>query len=257
MGRSYFNYISCDKQINFDYYETNSSFHDQMIFLDHYNILSNFTDRCAIYVGLNQFSYTLTVHILNTNPKQIHKRFLEVQSKSLSKSNTMVITNCLFIDNQDPHLLCLVGVNAYFNRCQFENNDCKMLISVSKSEILVFSYCTFHHNKMIYGLIATVYDFSNIRTEHCNFYENSASILVYMHKKNPREEFYHINCTQIVTVIIKNTTFNKNNFLRTSFMTIGCARLLLIGPVKFHNITDLTTNIKFSFDDINNFFSTL
>ena len=255
MGKSYFNYISCDKQINFDYYETNSSFHDQMIFLDHYNILSNFTDRCAIYVGLNQFSYTLTVHILNTNPKQIHKRFLEVQSKSLSKSNTMVITNCRFIDNQDPHLLCLVGVNAYFNRCQFENNDCKMLISVSKSEILVFSYCTFHHNKMIYSLIATVYHFSNIKTEHCNFYENSASILVHMDKRNPKEKIYYINCTQIVTVIIKNTTFNKNNFLRTSFMTIGCARLLLIGPVKFHNIIDLTTNT--SSDHIHKFFSTI
>ena len=241
MGNSYLDHISCDKQIFFDYYETNTSLHNQNISLDHYNTVGNFTDRCAVYIGLRQFSYSLTFHILNTSPKQLQGSFLEVNSL---KSNTVVIANCLLNDDHyktNQHLLYLFGVNAYFCSCQFINYDRNELISIFKNEIVVFSYCIFHHNKIHYGLIR-VNRSSSITIEHCKFYENTASIFDYIRKQYINEKFYDHNCAQTDIVIIKNTTFYTNKFLRSSLMTVLCARLILTGPIKFHNITDLTAN---------------
>ena len=178
IGSSYLDYISCDKQIFFDFYEANTSLDNQVISLDHYNIVGNFTDSCAIYIGLRQFSYSLTFHILNTNPKQIQGSFLEVKASS---SNTIVITNCQFNHNHyktDQYLLSLSDVNAYFNSCQFINYTRVKLISVLKTEIVVFSYCTFQHNKVRDGFVR-INHYSNFTMEHCKFYDNTAFVLVH------------------------------------------------------------------------------
>ena len=246
MGDSYLDHISCDKQMRFDYYETNTSLNNQMIFLDHYNIVGNFTDRCAIYIGLNQFSYSLTFHILNTNAKRLQGIFLEMKAKHSLFPNTIILANCRFNDDYyktHQHLYVvlfnLFGVSAYFNSCHFVN--CNKRILGLESGTVVFSYCTFHHNKIYYGLI-TIDHYSNLTIEHCKFYKIRANIVIYLDAK---QGFQDVNCTQTVTVIIKNTTFVAvDNHLQMSLLkgliSVLCARLLMIGPIKFNNITDLT-----------------
>ena len=235
LGNSYFDHVSCDKQIYFHYTETIAPLHyNQVISLDHYNIVGNITDSytSAIYIGLNQFSYSLTFQILNTNPKTIQERFLEVQAKFRSKC-TIIITNCQFNDNHyktDQYLFYLHYVNAYFSNCHFVNHDEReAIISIYESEFVIVSYCTFHHNKIHYGFIR-VSRTSNITIEHCKFYENKASIFDYI----TVSEFPGLNCTQTFTVILKNTTFVANRLLRSSLIEVFCARLLLIGPVGFY-----------------------
>ena len=241
MGNSYLDYISCDKQIYFHYNETIAPLDNQGISLDHCDIVGNFTDSCAIYIGLKQFSYSLTFHILNTNPKQIQGTFLEVKAKI---SNTIVITNCKFNHDHyktDKYLLSLVNVNAYLNSCQFVNYAHDKFISILKSEVVVFSYCTFHHNAI--SSLIKVNHYSNLTLEHCKFYDNTGSIFVYIHKENISymeyisQKFHDLSCNQIVTVIIKNTTFSASKIIYGSLITVLCARLIMIGPVKFYNIT--------------------
>ena len=65
MGNSYLSHITCDEQLYFHYNETNTTINNQVIFLSHYNIMDNFTGRYAVYVGLNQSSYSLTFKISN------------------------------------------------------------------------------------------------------------------------------------------------------------------------------------------------
>ena len=235
MGDSYLDHISCDKQMRFEYYETNTSLNNHMISLDHYDIVGNFTDRCAIYIALNQFSYSLTFHILNTNPRKFLESLMKVQAQHTFKRNTMIMTNCKlqFSENHDNlDFLYFFKVHVYFNNCQFINHDRETLMSIYESEFVVFSFCIFHHNTIQYGLIG-VDRYSNVTVEHCKFYNNVASIftLVYI------GEHPGLDCIQIKTVIIKNTTFFANRLLRTSLVKVVCARLLLIGPVKLSNIT--------------------
>ena len=153
MDDSYLDHISCDKQMRFEYYETNTSLNNHMISLDHYDIVGNFTDRCAIYIALNQFSYSLTFHILNTNPRKFLESLMKVQAQHTFKRNTMIMTNCKlqFSENHDNlDFLYFFKVHVYFNNCQFINHDRETLMSIYESEFVVFSFCIFHHNTIQY-----------------------------------------------------------------------------------------------------------
>ena len=238
IGNSYLDYISCDKLIYFDYYETNTSLDNQVISLDHYNIVGNFTDSDAstIYIELNQFSYSLTFCVLNTNTRQFQGCLMVVQAQHIFKFSTIVMINCKLQGNDDNYktnkaLLYLINVNVYFNNCQFVNHNREALILTYGSDFLVFSYCIFYYNRLHYGLIGTSHH-SNVTIEHCKFFKNVASIFTLVHVG----EHPDLNCTQTKTVIIKNTTFFACRLLSASLMTVTCARLLLIGPVKFCNI---------------------
>ena len=240
VGNSHLDYISCDKQIYFDYFETNTSLDNQVISLNHYNIVDNFTNSyytSAIYIELNQFSYSITFCISNTNTRKFQERLIIVQAQHIFKFSTIVMINCKLQGNDNNHktnqfFLYLLNVNVYFNNCQFVSHNHESLILTYGSKFLVFSYCIFHHNRLTYGLIGSSHR-SNVTIEHCKFYKNVASIFTLVYEG----EDPSLNCKQTKTIIIKNTTFFEYRLSHASLMRVACARLLLIGPVKFYSIT--------------------
>ena len=247
MGNMYLLHMACDEQIRFNLYKkANTTVTDHMIFMEHYNIIrvDEFTPLYAIHVELSQYSSSLMFKISNTNVKKLKNGFVEVTStKCMAKCNTIVFTNCQFIGNDYKIkwlLLSFNNINIYFIKCQFVNHDrTGLLISLSHGETVVISHCIFHHNKM-YRLIGTGITLSNITIEHCEFYDNTGTVI-----HDFASQFLDFNCANIVTVIIKNTTFFANK-LSTSFISTGCSRLLLMGPVKLHrNNIDLATFIYF------------
>ena len=234
MSNSYFNHITCDSSLYFLYNETNAIINSHNIFLDHYNAMGNFTghSQYAIYVELNQFSYSLTFQISNVNLKKFQNLFLYVQANCTDKCNTIIITNCQFNDYHYEiglPLIYFTDVNVYFNNCQFVNHYCERIIVILGGETVVISYCIFHHNnisKLIYASHS-----SNIAIEHCKFYNNMGLIFTYTHKSPD------FQCIHVVTVIIKNTSFSMNKVDDfSSLLSVMCAELLLMGPIKFHGI---------------------
>ena len=106
VGNSHLDYISCDKQIYFDYFETNTSLDNQVISLNHYNIVDNFTNSyytSAIYIELNQFSYSITFCISNTNTRKFQERLIIVQAQHIFKFSTIVMINCKLQGNDKWH----------------------------------------------------------------------------------------------------------------------------------------------------------
>ena len=234
MDNLYLNHITCDEQLRFYYNETNATIADQVIFLDHYNIIhaEDFTQTYAIYVQLSEFSNSLMFQISNIT---IKTGFLKVKSKCIVKCNTIVFTNCGFNDYNykiKQRLLSLININVCFTNCHFVNHAYYrgILIETTGGETLVISYCIFHHNRIHGGLIYTGITLSNITIEHCEFHDNTATIIY-----DYASIFPDFNCAKIVTIFIKNTTFfaNKLSASKASLISIGCSRLLLIGPVKF------------------------
>ena len=248
MGNMYLNHITCDEQLRFYYNKSNATGTDHVIFLDHYSIMNveNFTQSytyATVYVELSEFyNYSLMFQISNTT---IKSNLVEVKSKCTVKCNTIVFTNCQFDDynyKSKSRLLVLTNINVYFTNCHFVNHYRDQLIKIIGGEIVVISYCTFHHNKIHVGLIYTGVTL-NIEIEHCEFYNNMGTIIF-----NFASRFPDFNCAEIVTVhvFIKNTTFLANKLSESvhiaSLISIACSRLLLMGPVRFHrNNIDLPT----------------
>ena len=236
MGNVYLNHITCDEQLRFYYNKSNATGTNHVIFLEHYSIMNveNFTQSytyAAVYVELSEFyNYSLMFQISNTT---IKSNLVLVKSKCTVKCNTIVFTNCQFDDynyKSESYLLALININAYITNCHFVNHYRDLLIGMKGGETVVISYCTFHHNKINGGLIYTWVILPNITIDHCEFYNNTGSII---NARASRSRFPKFSCAKIITVSIKNTTFLANK-LSASLISIDCSRLLLMGAVRFH-----------------------
>ena len=248
MGNMYFSHITCDEQLRFYYNKSNVTGTDHVISLEYYSIMhvENFTQTdYAIHVELSDFPNSIMFQISNTNIKSY---FVEVKSKCTVKCNTIVFTNCQFDDLNykikpwQLSLLTTTNVNVYFINCHFANHYRDILIGVTGGETVVISYCTFRHNTIYYGLISTGVTLSNLTIEHCEFCDNTGTIIYNF----ARSGFRNFNCDKIVTIFIKNTTFLTNKFSKStdieSLISFSCSRLLLMGAVRFHrNNIDFVT----------------
>ena len=107
---------------------------------------------------------------------------------------------------------------------------------------MVFSNCVFQQNNI--SRLVEVRNSSNVIIEHCKFYDNVKLVIT------PVDRFpiVHDGCsTEVVTAIIKNTTFYMSEILKPpSSISVRCTRLLLIGPVKFHSIMSQSIMDEFS-----------
>ena len=131
MGISILNHITCDRQMYFHYQQTNTILNKHVISLNHYNIMENFTGHYAIYVLLNQLSFSLAFQISNTTVDEFVK-FLTVQATHTVKRSTVAIANCQFSDHQYEHnlrLFELENVNVYI-----------LIITILHSTVMKLSY---------------------------------------------------------------------------------------------------------------------
>ena len=251
MGDLYLNHITCDEGLRISCLKTYTTTNDYVIHLEHYKVTDNFTGYYAILVDFRKFSGSFRFQISSVIIKRGQQSFLSIQAECMIKCSTIIFSNCKFNNfkiNKDKVLFQLSNINAYFTSCHFMNNEGQhknMIISIHRSKtvalMISFKNCIFHRNKVKELIKVTC--FSNLRIEHCEFYDNSAQIINYASQSD-----LHGSYAQLATIIIKNSTFICNKLLKSVnyLVEISQARLVLIGPVKFIETSHIITYEDFS-----------
>jgi len=151
LGNSYLNDITCH-EMHFYYIETiakaKSSKHN--ILINCYNVINCFSKEYGIYVNISQYSYEITIHVINTTIQEL-KRFvlLYAISSSSASQNTILITKCQFLNNSYKiirNLFYLDNVNTNFTECQFYYNRNLKVQEILKSRFLNTLQCNFKNS---------------------------------------------------------------------------------------------------------------
>ena len=230
LGNSYFHEVTC-QEIKFYYNETTVKAKKHNILIDSFTAINHFASEYGIYLYMSQYSYEITLHVVNTTIQQLRRSaFLCAISNSSVNQNTIFITKCQFHNNNYKtvrYLFYLENINVNFNNSQFHHNKnfkCRALVIIMNSNYATFFNFDLKHNRLNMlnsdaGLVQ-IKNVSNVTFEYCYFYKNNMKVL-----------------DALDTVItIKHTTFSVTTTISMYVCTL-CLRntdLLLIGPVVFH-----------------------
>ena len=227
-GNSYFHEVTC-QEIKFYYNETTVKAKKHNILIDSFTAINHFASEYGIYLYMSQYSYEITLHVVNTTIQQLRRSaFLYAISNSSVNQNTIFIAKCQFHNNNYKtirYLFYLENVNVNFNNSQFHHNKnfkCRALVIIINGNYATFFNFDLKHNRpnMLnsYATLVQIINVSNVTFEYCYFYENNMKVL-----------------DALDTIItIKHTTFSLTKTVLRCTLHLQNTDLLLIGPIVFH-----------------------
>ena len=183
---------------------------------------------------MSQFSYELTLQVVNTTIQQLKRSFfLCALSNSLIHQNTVLITKCQFQNNTYRTIRSLFSfdnVNVNFNSSIFYYS--KALVKITGGNTVTFFNCNLKHNSREHFLDNSLIQIinSNVTIEDCYFSNNRRATVL---------------ATVNTAITITNTKFSEaHNIYLNSIMLLQDSTLLLSGAVVFHNNNNVRSAIK-------------
>ena len=242
LGNSYLHEVKC-QEIHFYYNELTVTARKHNILINSFYVMNHFKSEYGIYLNMSQFSYKVTLRVVNTTIQQLKRSvFLHAISNSSVNQNTIVITKCQFHNNNNykiiKHLLYLEKVNVHFINSQFYNNYFKRtyhaLVKITCSNYVRFFKFNFEHNwlnkkqpLMQYTnsrhfkevSIIQITNVSNVTIDDCYFNDNKKLRIIDVMN---------------AVIEIKNATFSVIQTASECTMLLHNSNLLLSGAVVFH-----------------------
>ena len=243
LGNSYFHEIKCH-EMHFYYNETTVKAKNHNILIDSFHATNHFKSEYGIYLDMSQYSYKITLQLVNTTIQQLKRScFLCAISNSSANQNRLLINKCQFQNNTDKttwYLFYLENVNVNFNDCQFYYNripQCQALVKHICGGNITFINFNLKHTRRHISIgsckntrtaLIQISDVSNVTIKHSYIYNNKMSVLDAMN----------------TTVVIENATFSLIQTASESTLDLMNTSLLLNGPIIFYkNINNFASVI--------------
>ena len=231
LGNSYFHEIKC-QEMYFYYNETTVKTQNHNILIDSVHVTNHFKSEYGIYLNMSQYSYEITLQVVNTTIQQLRRSsFLWAISNSSTNKNRVSINKCQFHNSNDKtvwYLFYLENVTVNFNDCQIYYNTfskCQALVKSVSCGNVTFINFNLKYNRLYKTILAKqaaaliqVMGISNVTIKHCHIYNSKTKVL-------------HASDT---TVVIENTTFFLIKTFFKSTLQLQNTDLLLHGPIIFH-----------------------
>ena len=229
LGNSYLHEVKCH-EIHFYYNEKTVTAKMHNILINSFYAMNNFESEYGIYLYMVQFSYEVTLQVVNTTIQQLKRSvFLQAISNNSVIQNTVHITKCQFYNNNYKsieYLFYLNNININFNNSLFYYNKSLRraflaLIKIVYGNNVTFLNFSFKHNRLFTdNPFIQITNTSNVRIEECFFNDNSKATLLNAENTD---------------IAIKNSAFSVNqNADSKSTLHLQNSSLLLDGPVLFH-----------------------
>ena len=238
LGNSYFHEMKCH-EMHFYYNETTVKAKYHNIIINSFHATNHFKSDYAIYLDMSQYSYDITLRVVNTNIQQLRRSsFLWAISKfNISvNQNSIFINECHFHNNNDTtiwYLFYLENVNVNFNDCQIYYNiisKCQALVKSKCGGNVSFINLNLKHNRLYEDILPVkttaliqITDVFNVTIEHSYFYDSKITVL---------------DASDTASVVIENTTFCLIETASKSTLRLQNTDLLLNGPIIFHKNTN-------------------
>ena len=233
LGNSYFHEIKCH-EMHFYYNETTVKAKNHNILIDSFHATNHFKSEYGIYLDMSQYSYEITLQVVNTTIQQLRRSsFLCAKSNSSANQNRVFINKCQFHNNSDTtiwYLFYLENVNVNFNDCQIYYNiipKCQALVKSICCGNVTFLNFNLKHNRLYEDKISfketaliQITDASNVTIKHCYIYDSKTTVLM-------------LDASD-TTVVIENTTFSLIKTDLKPTLHLKNTYLLLNGPIIFH-----------------------
>ena len=249
LGNSYFHEMKCH-EMHFYYNETTVKAKNHNILIDSFHATNHFKSEYGIYLDMSQYSYEITLQLVNTTIQQLKRSyFLCAVSNSSANQNRLLINKCQFQNNTDKttwYLFYLENVNVIFNDCYFYYNRiplCHALVKLICGGNITFINFNLKHNrchiigscgKYTHTALIQITDVSNVTIKHSYIYNNKMSVLDALN----------------TTVVIENTTFSLIQTPSQSTLDLMNTSLLLNGPIIFYKNKNNFASVIALFDSI-------
>ena len=238
LGNSYLHEVKC-QEMHFYYNETTVTATKHNILINSFHAINNFESEYGIYLYMSQFSYEITLQVVNTTIQQLKRSvFLCAISNNSVIQNTILINKCHFHNNNyksTEYLFYLNNINVNFNNSLFYYNkglrrNFLALIKIECSNNATFLNFSLEYNRIFTdNILIQITNVSNVRIEECYFKNNSKATLLNAENSD---------------IAIKNTTFSINQIgYSKSMLHLQNCSLLLNGPVLFHKNREIYGSI--------------
>ena len=240
LGYSYLHEIKC-QEIHFYYNETIVKAKKHKILINNFYATNNFASEYGIYLNMSQYSYEITLQVVNSTIQQLRRSFfLLAVSNSIANHNMVLITKCQFHDNNYKTIWCLLylhNISAIFSECQFiynRNRKCRALVKIDHGNNATFFRCKFEHNGVFQLLreiiLVDITYILNITIKQCYFYDNKHKVLNTLNS----------------AMLIKNATFSSSVTMFKPTIQVINGSLLLSGPVIFRENRNIDSVVALS-----------
>ena len=241
LGNSYLHEVKCH-EIHFYYNETTVTARKTNILINSFYAMNHFISDYGIYLHMSQFSYEITLQVVNTVIQQVKRSFfLCAISNSSIHQNTVLINKCQFQNNSYRiirSLFSFENVKVNFNSSiLYYNKGVKIygyaLIKITSSNTVTFFNCDLKYNNLEFSLensLIQIINASNVTIEDCYFYNNRRATVL---------------AAENSAIAITNTKFSEaHNAYLNSIIHLQNSTLLLSGAVVFHNNNNVRSAIK-------------
>ena len=231
LGNSYFHEITC-QEMRLYYNETTVKAQNHNILIDSFHVTNHFKSEYGIYLNMSQYSYEITLQVVNTTIEQLRRSsLLWAISNSSASQNRVFIYKCRFHNSNDKtvwYLFYLENVTVNFNDCQIYYNTfskCQALVKSVSCGNVTFINFDLKDNRLYENIFPSkktaliqIMGISDVTIKHCQIYNSKTKVLD----------------TSDTTVVIENTTFFLIKTAYKSTLQLQNTDLLLKGPIVFH-----------------------
>ena len=227
----------------FYYNETTVKAKNHNIMINSFHVTNRFKSEYGIYLNMSQYSYEITLQVVNTTIQQLRRSsLLWAISNSSANQNRVFIYKCRFHNSNDKtvwYLFYLENVTVNFNDCQIYYNifpkSQALVKSVSCGNVTFINF-NLKDNRLYENIFSTeitaliqIMGISDVTIKYCHICNSKTTALD----------------ASDTTVVIENTTFVLIKAVFKSTLQLQNTDLLLKGPIIFHkNRHNFETVIK-------------